>query len=1528
MRNKYRSITSRFKTRHSLVLLGAVSLCSSLGSNVHANSWNVNANGTWTTPGNWSTGLPISTDDVIINQPGNITVTLSTGTQTIQSLLLNNNLTISSTLAFSSTGNKTLQANGSLTLNGGTLQNATLSIGAAGSASILGSTTLDTVTLASNLTLNGGSGGLLNLKNGLTLSNSTLFLNGNGNSATLQLLNNQTIGGTGSIESDGTAALNVGFISGTSLTLGSNITAHTGTASLSFSLGTLINQGVISSQTSGKSVNIGTSTSFTNTGTLQTLNGGTISISGNMTSSGLGNFNSSGGAITIAAVIDNSNSTLALNGANNSLSFSGTIKNGNLSVINGAILTAVSGGTLDNTTLLSNLSLTGSFFIKDALILSNSTLSINNATTMFVTANMSITAAAGTTNIIEFDGAGTGSISNSGAANLTIGSNITVQTGTDTGTITVATLINQGTISANSKTLTITAATSFTNSGNLTALNNGTLNLTSTLTTAQLGTFNSTGGTVEISSILDNSNSSLALTGVGNSLLIGSAGTIKNGNISTTGGAVLTFATSATLDGVTLASNLSITALSVTLKNGLTLSNATISLTNAGTLSINNIQTIAPVSGGTGIIEFDGTGSNNISGSVTLTLGANTTVQTGTGNGTLSAPLINQGTISSKVAGKVITISGATFTNSGTLQALNGGTLTISSAAWSSTGTITLDATSFLTLGGAFTTASLANLSHTGGNITLSGVLDNSNSTFAISNNTVSLNGTIKNGNLSIASNGSLLSTGSSGGTLDGVTLNSNLAITNNNLVIKDGLTLANTTLSFNGALVVSGNQSINASPGTTGIVETDGATTINIINSGSGVLTIGQNVTFQTGTASTLVNITGLINQGTLFAQNSKTMSITSATFDNTTGTLIASSNGTINILSSLTTAQLGNFTSNTGGVIKTSGTIDNTNATLTLNGVANSLTLAGTLRNGNLSIINGAVLTMTSPTLDGITLLSNLSTNGSAPTLKDGFTLANVTLALANTTLAINGNQTIAASAGGTGIVEFDGASGAISGTGTLTIGANVTVQTGIANGTIPQPVLINQGIISAQTSNKTLTISASSFTNTGTLKASNNGTLNITSNLTTAQFGTFNSTGGTIQISGILDNSNTTLALSGIGNSLSLSGTIKNGNISLTGGAQLGPAALTVGTFSNVTLNSNISYANGNLILANNLTLANASINMTGGSTLRINDTQSIFGTGTIEFDGSTANTITNGATTPNPLTITSNITIQTGTASGSISVHQSDQSGNHFLPNLHQNITSSLPPTFTTTLAPFKLPTAAPSPSTAPTSLTPGQCHHQHRYHQLQRPPSLNTAGNLTLATPLHLKGLTIPGGNVTLLPTNAARQTPAVVLKMSNLLIAPTSVLDVTNHDLIIGNSNLTAVQTEILNGFNAGLRRGAAITSSTALASGDEFLVAFDASLIGGVGGTLGYTASPSPTPTPSSSSTPTLAATWNLDGVVDSSDYAVIDENLGTGNSWITGDANLDGVVDSYDDDFLDQFVGSGVTFGTTIVRYGRCFP
>jgi hypothetical protein len=93
----------------------------------------------WTDPINWNgNALPGSSDDVVIDVPGTISVTKSSATTTIRSLTCQEDLTISGGTLTVTTGASVI--NGSLTMTGGTLtaSGATATFTANGATSLAG----------------------------------------------------------------------------------------------------------------------------------------------------------------------------------------------------------------------------------------------------------------------------------------------------------------------------------------------------------------------------------------------------------------------------------------------------------------------------------------------------------------------------------------------------------------------------------------------------------------------------------------------------------------------------------------------------------------------------------------------------------------------------------------------------------------------------------------------------------------------------------------------------------------------------------------------------------------------------------------------------------------------------------------------------------------------------------------------------------------------------------------------------------------------------------------------------------------------------------------------------------------------------------------------------------------------------------------------------------------------------------------------------------------------------------------------
>jgi len=166
-----------------------------------------------------------------------------------------------------------------------------------------------------------------------------------------------------------------------------------------------------------------------------------------------------------------------------------------------------------------------------------------------------------------------------------------------------------------------------------------------------------------------------------------------------------------------------------------------------------------------------------------------------------------------------------------------------------------------------------------------------------------------------------------------------------------------------------------------------------------------------------------------------------------------------------------------------------------------------------------------------------------------------------------------------------------------------------------------------------------------------------------------------------------------------------------------------------------------------------------------------------------------------------------------------------------------------------------------------------------------------------------------------LPTSAnPRQNTGVLLKTSSLSIGSSSVLDVTNHDLIIGNTSYAAIQNEILNGFGAGTG-GASITSSTSTGGDPTFLIPIDAS----ASGLTSWDNVPIDQPNTIVIKYDTFGDA-SFDGLVNGDDITTVESNFGDTTpgladieqSWLLGDVNFDGVVDGNDITTIESNYGA----------------
>lgn len=816
---------------------------------------------------------------------------------------------------------------------------------------------------------------------------------------------------------------------------------------------------------------------------------------------------------------------------------------------------------------------------------------------------------------------------------------ILANTADQTLTINPTLFTNKGNLGISAGTLDLNA-TSWSNKNTL-FQTGGIINLGGAFTTEGIGSISRIGGLLNLTGTLNNIGQTLDIGssgafGVGG--LTQLSGTIKNGTLTSSDGTVLT-SNSGTLDRVIIGSNLTDNG-AVGVSNGLTLADGV--TLNIGDSNWHFKGAIASL-GNASIVTEGGTLSGQF-----LHINAGVTVS---GYGFLSGDsdtgsIVNKGVILADTPGQNLTINSALFTNRGNLE-VSAGTLNLNAAFWTNKGTLT-ETGGILNLGGTFNTPGIGNISRTAGLLNITGTLDNAGYTLDIGSSGVfgvggltQLSGAIKRGALT-SSDGTLLN--SNNGTLDRVTIGSDLAA-NGTMWVSNGLKLADgTTLNIgtsNWRFLGAGLQTI-ASPGGTASLVTEGGSLYSWDSEGQ-TLTINRGVTLSGyGLLSGAYNNDIIVNNGTILVNTpDHTLTINPAVFTNTgkmsvdAGTLdfnpISWSNdgtftqtgGLFNLGGIFNTDDVGlpERISRTGGIANISGILDNTGCTGTSciidigigikSAAVSGLSLSGTIKNGILiSSSNQLKLTSDSGTLDNVTIASNLNESGTL-WINNGLTLApGVTVNTgASTWYFMGDNKTIATP----GAATLTTAGGRLHSwdVGLLTIGSGITVSGyGDLYSYDEGAGILNNGTILADAPGKTLTVSGAALVNAGTLGVkggtlnlepaswSSTGELSVTSGIlnlgslfTTNDLGIINRTGGSVNVTGILNNTNHTLDIGGsgafgVGGLTQLTGIIKNGRLTSSDGTLL---RSDYGTLDNVTIGSNLSES-GTLWINNSLTLAN--------------------------------------------------------------------------------------------------------------------------------------------------------------------------------------------------------------------------------------------------------------------------------------------------------------------------------------------------
>ena len=820
------------------------------------------------------------------------------------------------------------------------------------------------------------------------------------------------------------------------------------------------------------------------------------------------------------------------------------------------------------------------------------------------------------------------------------------------------TLVNQskGTIDADvsGAGLTLNGSGGVTNTGLLEATSGGILGINTTVNNAG-GNITANGGTVEIVNA-----------------------DIQGGTLNTLNGGTLETAGSSTLDGKTNG------ALTLSKGSAYTGGPGTATLvlgtiTNKGNFQMiggSNANTILGLSanatlngGGTVTLAYNGSGAGNAfieqnAGGLTLTNVNNSIVGTGIiGNGGLT--LVNQpaGTIDANVSGAGLTLNGSGgVTNSGLLEATNGGVLAINTT-----------------------------VNNSGGNITASG-------------GTVELvNADVEGGTLSTVKGGTLETVGSSildGSTEGALTLSKGStyaggpgtttsllgAITNNGTFQITGGSNANTTLGLNANTTLTGGGTITLAfngngGGTAYILQNASNLTLTNVNNtvdGTGIIgqggltlvnqsggTIDANVS---GAGITLNGSGGVTNAGLLEATGKGVLAINTTV--NNAGGNITANGGTVEVYSG--TIQGGTL-NNTGGTFETPGgnsaTLDGSTASgaITLNGTYTGLegsttNVLGTINNkGNLLAIGGsnantilgiaANTTLQSAGTVTLAFDGNGSGNAYLEQIAGGLTLTNVNNLIQGEGIIGNGGLTLVNDAGG--VINANSVGSPVTGSLTLNGGGGVT----------------NLGLMEA-TKSSTLAINTTVNNAGGNITASG-GTVAVVN--ATVQGGTLNAnnggileTAGTATLDGMTQGALTLSAgstyISNPGTNTNVLGTITNkGNIQVIGGSN---ANTILGLNANTTLNGGgtvtmayngsgagaayIQQNAGGLTLSNQDTIQGAGVignggltlvNAKGGTlfadvsgqTLLINGSGNITNDGTLRVASGSTMHVTNGAFT---------------------------------------------------------------------------------------------------------------------------------------------------------------------------------------------------------------------------------------------------------------------------------------------------------
>lgn len=1165
---------------------------------------------------------------------------------------------------------------GSWNFNGGTIIGGSVQL--ADGSTLTRAGTLQGVTLDGTIVQSGVLADTWRIRDSLTGGGLTVSLD----QSEIRMENSVNLSGTalsllGTTNSSASPILRM-MESGSTLTLDAGASLHFAQGGFRKSgdpSAALVNNGLIISEGAGRELNFyGLGLTFTNNGTLRATNGSRFllrALTGNLghaeiIGAGSRMETTEGGVLTIDQTVDVSD-------GGSFTAIGSTIVNSTISAATGGSVTLIGfggqGPTINGAISVSSgtLSLGGSWLNNGSITLTNSTADAGgdyaaSALTSFLGSGSTVRVtglATNTNNTLTLTGTGPqvvlgGGTIRGGIIETSGGAALETAPGTSSN-LNSAPLGGGGTqgVTLNGTLNVVNATVS-----SLDFTNNGTVNVSSS------GTFNLNGawtnnGTIDVNNATLNLGGTVSLSQVGTITRSGAAQVNLTGTLSAPG-QTFPITTTTLLTGVSGTGQLTVGTLD--LQGGAQLAISQSGRVNADLIAGDGTLLLGSSQSSPGLSPASGSPDGG-----TLTIGPGATVR-GLGRvgrvmtASTSDTLINNGLILADTPGTnvALIISSRTFDNQGALE-VNGGTLSIQPSAnplvqgdWTNNGVIRLLAGT-LNLGGRTTTAGLGSLQVSGGEVVVSGRIDNTGSTLTLDPgaawSVAGVNGRIVGGTIEVGA--ATLEfrrvTGlSGGGGVVGTTINGNF--TAREMVVSGGLTLnglATLRGSGNAAITFDGTQTVSAGvftmfPGESGFANfTNGTTTFAPGVEFGGASLTGNSPVINQGhiyapTGASITISAPVRNEGLIEAMAGSTITLDSQSQISNPGTIRVGAGATASFFSTFSFA--GGTLENNGGLLDLRGTLNNAGSTFTISAAQGTTRLrGGRINGGTVDILPGGALVIEqTPMLDGVALNGNLEVGVNGLNINNGLTLnGTVHFSNAATNLTLGGVPSLS---GGTYFFDFPSGTHQVIipqsatptpfGAGTTVRGGNfqigfTTTQPPNSPGQLQR--LANAGTIRADVPGQIVNVYVNELVNTGSLEATNGGvlnldirnsgagaglgqtfvstgtilvdggTLNLGGRFTTADVAELQHVSGTFVLAGSMENTGSTLTLDGAARSWALQGS-----------HSLGQPTRITGGIVRLLNGANLNVANGGSGTLDDVTIE-GDLTIVGGALSAVNDTQ---------------------------------------------------------------------------------------------------------------------------------------------------------------------------------------------------------------------------------------------------------------------------------------------------------------------------------